>query len=94
LTTANVRATIARATLVPWSSGNFGYYVLNLKQNRERSCWDRTISETSAAALDEDSDALISVKRLKIVNIIAARRSLPKSDVRSFCQNRIRSFAD
>jgi hypothetical protein len=26
------------------------------------------ISETSAAALDEDSDALISVKRLEIVN--------------------------
>jgi hypothetical protein len=28
----------------------------------------RMISETSAAALDEDSDALISVKRLEIVN--------------------------
>ena len=60
--------------MVPWSSGGAVEFWqlwqlrLKLEQNRKRSCWDRAISETSAAALDEDSDALISVKRLEIVN--------------------------
>ncbi len=67
LTTANVRGTIARhvGAVEFWQLWQLR---LNLEQNRERSCWDRKIYETSAAALDEDSDALIGVKRLKMVN--------------------------
>src|SRR6202023_94933 len=88
LTTANVRTTIVRhlGAVELWGAEEFWQLWqlrLNLEQNRELSCWDRTISETSAAPLDEDSDALISVKRLKIVNPLQ-RRSLPKSVFEAF----------